>query len=536
MLRRVAISFLVMLALAVSLAGQRATETFRVSGKVVNAVNGHPLAGAEVQIGKADDFDATQQKMLSADDGTFAFNVTSAGKYLLVGEARGFRRQGFEQHGMYVSAVVVGQGQSSENVVFRLRPDGRIMGTVVDEEHEAVSGAVVYLFRTDASGGLRQTYLAMQAVTDDRGDYRLAHLEPGCYYLVVSAGPWYSAFLQPADEDHVGERADRRALEMVYPTMFYPGVTEQSSASQIALNEGEDFTADFTLVAEPGVRVRLNHLNADPEKHLGATLEQKIFGTRIGQVWMREVPVGDSMEIRNVAPGRYVLDIESYDANRETRSRVLDLKGDVEVDPDRASTIAPITGVVRVEGDANALPSAAVRLWNSRTNEMLDGGIGEKGKLVFNSELITPGRYSVFAMTGENSTIASLSATGARIEGQTIEIAGGKAVELEIVLARGLSKIDGIAQRDGRPFPGAMILLVPENPEVNLPKFRRDESDNDGTFTLRDVLPGRYKVMAVEDGWDWEWGNPALLKKRLEHAQEIEVQPERTYRSVVNVE
>jgi hypothetical protein len=81
-----------------------------------------------------------------------------------------------------------------------------------------------------------------------------------------------------------------------------------------------------------------------------------------------------------------------------------------------------------------------------------------------------------------------------------------------------------------------MILLVPEHPEVNLPKFRRDESDNDGTFTLRDVLPGRYKVMAVEDGWDWEWGNPALLKKRLERAQEIEVQPDRMYQRVVGVE
>ena len=536
MLRRAAISFLAMLALAAQIAAQRAPEKFRVSGKAVNAVNGHPLPGAEVQIGKADDFDATQQRMLTADDGTFAFTVTSAGKYMLTGEARGFRRQAFEQHGMYVSAVVVGQGQSSENVVFRLRPDGRILGTIVDEEHEPVSGATVFLFRTDASGGLRQTYLAMQTVTDDRGMYRLAHLEPGCYYLVISAGPWYSSLVQPVDDENGGERGDRRALEMVYPTTYYPGVTEQASASQIALNEGADFTADFTLVAEPGLRVRLNHLNADPQKQRGATLEQKLFGTRIGQVWQREVPVGDSMEIRNVAPGRYVLDIESYDANRETRSRVLDLTADVDVDPDRTSTIGPITGMVRVDGDPNATPSAVLRLWNSRTNEMLDAGIGEKGKLVFNSELVTPGRYSVFAMTGENSTIASLSATGARVEGQTIEILGGKPVELEIVLARGLSKIDGVAQRDGKPFPGAMVLLVPENPEVNLPKFRRDESDNDGTFTLRDVLPGRYRVMAVEDGWDWEWGNPALLKKRLEHAQAIEVQPNQAYQRVVGVE
>lgn len=81
-----------------------------------------------------------------------------------------------------------------------------------------------------------------------------------------------------------------------------------------------------------------------------------------------------------------------------------------------------------------------------------------------------------------------------------------------------------------------MILLVPENPEINLPLFRRDQSDSDGTFTLLDVLPGRYKVMAIENGWDLEWANPTLLKTRLEHAQSLDVQPNRTYQAGVNVE
>jgi hypothetical protein len=530
MLRRVAAYLFVIFWIAAPMPGQSAAK-FRISGKVVNAVNGHPLPGAEVQIGKADDFDATQQKMLANDDGTFAFTVESTGKYLLVGEARGFRRQGYEQHGIYVSAVVVGEGKNSENIVFRLRADGRILGTVVDEEHEPLPGATVYLFRTDASGGLRQTYLAIQGVTDDRGIYRLAHLEPGCYYLVVSAGVWFNSFLQTT-ADAGGES---RALETVYPTTFYPGVTEQASASQIALNEGEDFTADFTLVAQPGLRVRLDHLNADPQKQRGVTLEKKLFGTVLNQVWQRQVPLGDSLEIRNVTPGRYVLDIQSNDLS-QARSRMLDVTADSEVDPDRASPIASIGGSVTVEGDPTAQAQAVVRLWNSRTNELLEAGVGEKGKILFTSEMITPGRYSVFAMNGENSTIASVRAVGAPVEGQSIEVRGGKPIQLEIVLSHSMGKIDGIAQRDGKPVPGAMVLLVPESPEINLPKFRRDESDGDGTFTLRDVLPGRYRVMAVEDGWDWEWGNPQLLKKRLEHAQEIEVQPNRIYQRVVVVE
>jgi hypothetical protein len=81
-----------------------------------------------------------------------------------------------------------------------------------------------------------------------------------------------------------------------------------------------------------------------------------------------------------------------------------------------------------------------------------------------------------------------------------------------------------------------MILLVPEEAEINLPKFRRDQSDSDGTFTLLDVLPGRYRMLAIEGGWDLEWANLSLLKKRLEHAQHIDVGPSKNYQAIVEVE
>ena len=109
-------------------------------------------------------------------------------------------------------------------------------------------------------------------------------------------------------------------------------------------------------------------------------------------------------------------------------------------------------------------------------------------------------------------------------------------MQLEIELSTTLSKITGTARRDGKPVAGAMILLVPDEAEVNLPKFRRDESDSDGTFTLIDVLPGRYRVLAIDDGWDLEWANLSLLKKRLEHAQKIDVQPNKSYQTIVEVE
>ena len=533
---RMAFSLSIVLLLTGHLWSQNPTAQFQVSGKVVNAVNGHALAGAEVWFGNAYQFDATQQKLVTGEDGTFSFTVSEPGKYLLNGQATGFRRQGFEQHGMYVSAIVVGAKVNSQNILFRLRPDARVMGVVEDDDHEPVPAATVYLFRTDASFGLRQTYLWQQTNTDDRGRYRMAHVEPGCYYLLVSANPWFSGLLQTVENASNSIASQKPEINVAFPTTFYPGVTDAASASQIALNEGQDFTADFTLDPVPALRLRVSRVVDSPEKAVGASLEQRIFGTTINQMWHRQVTVDDWIEIRGVAPGRYVLDIDSYDGSGVKRSTPLNLTSDSEVDAESASTVTPIHGVVHFEGGENAPAQGTVRLWNSRTDEVLDSQIGDKGQISFDAAFLTPGTYSVYAMTGLNSIVTGLKAKGAQVAGQTIQVAGGKAVELEIEISSSLSKINGTARRDGKPTAGAMILLVPEHAEFNLPKFRRDQSDSDGTFTLLDVLPGRYRMLAIDDGWELEWGNLSLLKKRLEHAQSIEVQPSKTYSRIVDVE
>ena len=189
-----------------------------------------------------------------------------------------------------------------------------------------------------------------------------------------------------------------------------------------------------------------------------------------------------------------------------------------------------------MDGGLSLPPQAFVRLWNSHAGEMLDAQIADKGEFSFDSGFLVPGSYSVFVMNGENSIISSLSATGAKVMGQSIQVTRPTPIRLSIGLSRTLSTINGTARRNGKPFPGAMIVLVPANPETNLPLFRRDQSDSDGTFTLRDVLPGRYRIVAIEDGWDLEWASPVVFKTRLDHAESVDVQPSMTYQTAVNVE
>jgi hypothetical protein len=79
---------------------------------------------------------------------------------------------------------------------------------------------------------------------------------------------------------------------------------------------------------------------------------------------------------------------------------------------------------------------------------------------------------------------------------------------------------------NGQPFAGALVLLVPADDEIETLPYAQDQSDSDGTFTLRDVFPGRYILLAIEHGWDVDWSTPAAVKPYLKHGQAITVQGE----------
>jgi hypothetical protein len=60
-----------------------------------------------------------------------------------------------------------------------------------------------------------------------------------------------------------------------------------------------------------------------------------------------------------------------------------------------------------------------------------------------------------------------------------------------------------------------MIALVPRNPAAYRALVRRDQSDSDGSFSLRNVPPGQYTVIAIDDGWKLDWRNRESIVRYL---------------------
>ena len=236
-----------------------------------------------------------------------------------------------------------------------------------------------------------------------------------------------------------------------------------------------------------------------------------------------------------IPSGTYILETNSASPVAPLHGMVIELAADTEIDASNSAAIPAVTGKIQMGEGLSLDGQAFVRLWNLRTEQAFETAPGSNGEFTFGQALILPGTYSIFLVNGQNLMPGHISATGAKVIGQSIQISGSTPVRITIQVAPTLSVINGVARHNGMPIPGAMIVLVPENADSNLPLFRRDQSDSDGSFTLRDILPGKYKIVGIEKGWDSEWADPAVLKTHLDQAVDVEIRPNMKYEMTVKI-
>ncbi|HEY5175101.1 MAG TPA: carboxypeptidase-like regulatory domain-containing protein [Terriglobales bacterium] len=514
---------------------------YRIAGVLVNWVTGQPVAGASVAIAPTAQGSDREifRSVTTGSDGRFSFAGLSRGKYSLMAAAHGFMLQGFERHGNYATAIVAGPDLDSEHLVFRLQPDASVEGQVNDENNDPVQNAMVRLFQQSMEDGRQRTIPMEQGQTDDRGQFRIGHLAPGTYYLAVSARPWYAqnnrvTLRRKSNNPDADARSaqESAALDVTYPLTFYPDSPDSAGASPIVLHPGERVTADVVMRAVPSLHLRIRTSNSGSAGGPGIVgfprVSQRIFDGYLDPVFNApESSIEPGVvDIAGLAPGHYVIEMPSSKSVNDKGAnrggyREVDLAGDLEVNANDSSGFATVAGSVLFEGAPPVPKGVAMQLSNEETGENLGSEISDKARFEF--EGVKPGRYTVVLQSGGGYFLRKMVATGAKLTGRTLEIGSSSSVHIAATVGRGVAQVEGVALRGGKPFSGAMIVLVPQDAANNSPLFRRDQSDSDGTFTLPNVVPGQYTVVALGNGWELEWGNPAVLQPYLKGGEAVQV-------------
>ena len=509
---------------------------YPIAGITVSSTTGQPIAGAHLTV-MAVEHNELVKNVVSGADGHFAFAGLPAGKYSLIASAHGYRSQGFNQHGDFFTGIVVGPDFDASNLIFRLVPDAVIEGVVTDEDSEPVRNASVALFLRSNDTGQQHTQQVQNAMTDDRGHYQFGHLAPGIYFVAVSARPWFAEYANPneakPDPDNANRVAEERArLDVAYPMTFYPAAEDSSGASPIMLHAGERITADVSIHAVPAVHLRIKTGEAEEQKGgVGLSrgfprVSQRIFEGAIEPVnsSQGQTTTADTYEYTGIAPGHYVIEMSDPGGKRHGGGwyKEMDLSGTVDLDSHESPPLASVTGALLLEGGTRPAGKIYVVLVNRISSENFSAEVTPRGSFDFGDAEIRPGTYDVVLNNAPGFQVKSLLAKGARVPGKTLEISGGS-VQVVVTATHAVAGIDGVVQRDDKPYAGAMVVLVPRDQVGNWSMFRRDQSDSDGTFTLHEVLPGPYTVIALENAWDLDWASPSVLQPYLKNGTPLDV-------------
>jgi protocatechuate 3,4-dioxygenase beta subunit len=424
----------------------RASLGGHLSGRVVDALTGQPVPGANVTSGSAGPAGAAAaavagdsgEEQTTDADGTFVLDGIAPGKVLIT-----------VTHPDYSDAhqtVDVTEGAPAAEI--RMSAGGAIGGVVLSDAGQPLSGADVVLQAAGDTGfGRLMAAEGSSAVTDATGHFRFDHLPAGRYTLEASLRSQKSPPLAVVLAD--GQVRDDALLQIA------AGATLQGVVSGIP-----DSWKNGMTVAASGAN------SWSGSTRTGADGRFQFTGVPTGTVTLRGTAgdfAGSSRSVMKqveMPEGQEVVETElAFDPGYVLSGRV-----------SRAGQPLPNVTVV-----ANLIGGGG-RQASSRTD---DSGS-------YRLEGLVEGTYNVLAMT---------EVLGGSTQSREVTLNGDETLDITIPSARlGGTVVDA---QGNAPLPDAVVQVVPSDPNASSSGVRSTRSattDSSGSFLMTDLDPQGYAV------------------------------------------
>ena len=479
------------------------TNSFSLAGTVLNSVTGEPVRRAAVQI--------------SGKNGRIAL-TDAAGHFLLEGLAEGdvylaAMKPGFLPEVSNTTLARV--GKDTPAVVLKLTPCAVISGRVsTKKDEQPLEGFEVRVFsKQNEAGRLVWADQPNQGRTNEEGEFRIAGLKAGTYYVAVDQ----------SQGTIPGEKGVPNAREQVFPRMFYPGVSEMSAGTPIEVAPGEEVTANFMLSAEPVYAVSGRVTGP------AAGVATVTFERRAGDDadFTQTLPIQSGNYETKVPAGTYGVSAETTDG----KDLVTPLA--VLIRADEASLELPLSPAVVIPVDIGKEQGGA----GSERRVASPGGIPglileldpvsefRRGANVWNGGTggftnIAPGTYRLEYRTPPGWWVKSAQSGGVDLLSEDLTVVEGEHPgPIEVTLRNGAGMVSGTVTPAADPLQ-VLVLLVQPHGERN---FVRAATVIEGAFTMEGVPPGHYAILALDGAAGLEYANPSVLQPYLSEAEPISV-------------
>lgn len=450
-----------------------------VNVHVVNSVTGTPIAGANVVL--QHERDETLLGRTNAG-GLFTGRMHSAGSHLLTVSRNGYRMTG----GGMGKIVEAKTGSDTETTVEML-PLGVLAGRILDQYGDPVRHAIVRTEDVVSVPGQGQEYESFSAATtDDRGEYRIAEVEPGSHYVAVE----YNS----VDEERRSGTRMRYRWPQSGGLVLYPDAANIEQAQQVEVAAGATVRLnDIQLKIQRAVTVS-GRIVPPPSDN-----RQSLSLTRTAKLALHSSPVvqgggseADGSFKMNVLPGKYVLTASDVKTGKTSKALTVEV-GDRDITGLQLELNAgyEINGRVIVDGQERIDFSKLTLNFGGPTVKFDAGG-------TFRTNLFGGKGSYVLQGLPEDWYVKTFVVGGRGITGRKFDVEQGMTDIILTLSPRGARISIGLESSAGA-LSVAYVLLLPESGEVpDFESILAAEPDSSGSFIVRAVPPGSYRVFTLD--------------------------------------
>jgi protocatechuate 3,4-dioxygenase beta subunit len=548
MKRSLALVFLLLSALVLATAqdsAPAANPSF-ITGTVVKEPGSQPLKKVLVQVIAEDQKQGGNYTASTDGDGHFRIENVAPGRYRIFTERAGFAGVNGRGSECDANIVTVHAGQAVEDLQFRMLPTAIISGRVTDEDGDPMSGVRVIVQRKRPGKSGRES--AGIEATNDLGEYRVANLFPGQYWIVAVPPPDFRDYETPHEKAPSGDGQGGIQADTRYLTTYYPGTYDAAQASTVTLRAGDEMPVNFMLAPARTYWVRgmVTGIAAGQK----ATVE--LVSGAGDSIHAGDVGTDGQFELRGVGPGSYVVratagtDSQSLTARQDISVAAADVEG-VKLVPQASFRLS---GHLRIEGGIEGGAAHYVTEYsiNLRQAEMPeDAGLFVPQEFFganaavdrfgnFEWRNVAPGNYVVQVFGGEAQRGFFLkSATlGGRDAGTGFTASGPGSLDL-VLSPRGATVEGTVAEKEkdvdteivnnDHAVANVTVVAVPEEKFRKLPaRFGVGSTDQQGRFTIRGLAPGSYTLYAWQDMDEGVYRDAGFLKSQEANGVAVRVE------------
>jgi protocatechuate 3,4-dioxygenase beta subunit len=495
-----------------------------LQGVVTKDPGSEPVKKALIELIAESQSEGANYTALTGADGSFRIENIVPGRYRLFVERPGYQEIDKNHRRSEGRVLTLTAGQEFKDLVIRLQAAAVVEGRVTDEDGDPMPEAqVAVLHQTFVSGRSHWEQVGAER-TNDLGEYRIAGLAAGNYFVSVTPPPDFRSLIEatsnaPATAPHNGAAASDKPVPAAYQTTYYPGTRDRGQAASIQLHAGDDFPVNFALTPSPSLTIRGSVVNLPPGSTAAIMLQSRDFSLVLNGAEMHK---DGSFEIHNVSPGAYTIlaTVDNVAAPMMARQALQVTSANVEGLRLAPQTGGSIRGRLRMGGGGNggnATPDPSQIFLLLRSADGDDDVLGAftmgegfstlahvNADGSFEWKNVPAGHYSVQisdASAMPDWFLKSVAAGGRDVADSGFSVSGGAtAVDLLIIASANGAVADGVAtnQKD-EPVADAVVVAVPEARFRSHPdRYRKALTDQRGRFNLRGLPPGDYTLFAWE--------------------------------------